>query len=258
VYSGLDGSLLHELLGQGLGDNFGSSLDAAGDVDGDLVPDIVVGAAGSSNPGYGRAAIYSGSNWSQIQEFKNRVYFDNFGKAVAGVGDTNGDSVPDVVIGFDGSNTTTYRTGAVRLYSGSNTAPWYPYCPALPNSSYNGAALSFVGSPSVSDADLGLIVTWGVKGMVGLFIYGPAQQQTPFGNGNLCVGGGVFRLQPFVFADHPGFGGASLNFSRPPLGGGPGMVTPGSTWNFQAWFRDTPAGGAGFNLSNALSATFVP
>ena len=113
----------------------------------------------------------------------------------------------------------------------------------------------------MSEADLDLIVTWGVKGMLGIFLYGPAQQQTPFGNGNLCVGGGlagVIWLPPFVMFDHPGFGGASLDFSQPPLGGGAGMVTPGSTWNFQAWFRDTPAGGAGFNLTNALSATFLP
>jgi hypothetical protein len=110
----------------------------------------------------------------------------------------------------------------------------------------------------VSEADVDLIVTWGVEGSLGIFLYGPAQQQTPFGNGNLCVGGGVFRLQPFVFKDLVGYGGISLNFSQPPVGSGPGKITPGSTWNFQAWFRDTAAGGAGFNLSNALSATFVP
>jgi len=258
VFSGLDGSVLHEFVGQVLYGSFGCAIDSAGDLDGDGVPDILIGASGDPNTDHGRVEIYSGSDWSLLQTFTNGVRADSFGKSVAGIGDTNGDSVPDVLIGFDGSNTTTYRTGAVRLYSGVDSAPWYPYCNALPNSSYAGAALSFVGSPRVSDGDLDLIVTWGVKDMVGIFLYGPAQQQTPFGNGNLCVGGSVFRLPPFVFIDHPGFGGASLNFSQPPLGGGPGMVTPGSTWNFQAWFRDTPAGGAGFNLSNALSATFQP
>ena len=258
VFSGLDGSLLHQFVGQSTGDAFGTAIDSAGDVDGDGIADILIGVQSSTFTGPGRAELYSGADWSLLQTFRNGVNQDAFGKSVAGVGDTNGDGVPDVLIGFDGSNTTTYRTGAVRLYSSVNNAPWFPYCNALPNSSYAGAALSFVGSPSVSDAELDLIVTFGVKGMVGIFLYGPAQQQTPFGNGNLCVGGSVFRLPPFVMADHPGFGGASLNFSQPPLGGGPGMVTPGSTWNFQAWFRDTPAGGAGFNLSNALSATFLP
>lgn len=259
VYSGLDGGVLHEFTGQNAGDFFGSALAAAGDVDRDGVPDILIGTPSSFAAGPGRAEIYSGADWSLLQTFQSGVTDDGFGRSVAGIGDTNGDGVPDVVIGFNGSNKSTYRTGAVRIYSGLDTAPWYPYCDALPNSSYDwGAAISFVGSPSVSEADVDLIVTWGVKGMIGLFLYGPAQQQTPFGNGNLCVGGGVFRLPPFVMFDHPGFGSASLDFSEPPLGGGPGMVTPGSTWNFQAWFRDTPAGGAGFNLSNALSATFLP
>ena len=33
-------------------------------------------------------------------------------------------------------------------------------------------------------------------------------------------------------------------------------LTPGSTWKFQCWFRDPPAGGATFNLSTGLSVTF--
>ena len=260
VYSGLDGSVLHEFFGQAVGDALGSAIDGAGDVDQDGVPDILIGTPQLST-GMGRAEIYSGATWSLLQTFRNDVEKDSFGKSVAGVGDTNGDGVPDVLIGFNGSSKTTYRTGAVRLYSGLDFAPWYPYCDALPNSSYPAASLAFVGSPSVSANDLDLVVTYGVKGMVGLFLYGPAQQQTPFGNGNLCVGGGgvgVFRLPPFVMFDHPGFGGASLDLSQPPLGSGPGQITPGSTWNFQAWFRDTPAGGSGFNLTNALSATFLP
>ena len=36
----------------------------------------------------------------------------------------------------------------------------------------------------------------------------------------------------------------------------PGKILPGETWHFQAWFRDPAAGGAFFDLSNALSVTF--
>ena len=35
-------------------------------------------------------------------------------------------------------------------------------------------------------------------------------------------------------------------------------IVPGATWYFQSWFRDTPAGGAGFNLSNGLQVLFTP
>jgi hypothetical protein len=37
-----------------------------------------------------------------------------------------------------------------------------------------------------------------------------------------------------------------------------GLVAPGSTWYFQAWFRDPAAGGAAFNLSDGLAVTFCP
>jgi hypothetical protein len=36
------------------------------------------------------------------------------------------------------------------------------------------------------------------------------------------------------------------------------QITAGSTWNFQAWFRDPAAGGAFFNLSDGLNLTFAP
>ena len=36
------------------------------------------------------------------------------------------------------------------------------------------------------------------------------------------------------------------------------QITAGSTWNFQAWFRDPAAGGAFFDLSDGLCLTFGP
>ena len=36
------------------------------------------------------------------------------------------------------------------------------------------------------------------------------------------------------------------------------FVAPGSTWNFQCWFRDSAAAMAGFNLSNAVELQFEP
>lgn len=36
------------------------------------------------------------------------------------------------------------------------------------------------------------------------------------------------------------------------------LLNPGETWNFQLWYRDTAAGGAGFNLSDGLRVTFLP
>ena len=36
------------------------------------------------------------------------------------------------------------------------------------------------------------------------------------------------------------------------------QITAGSTWLFQAWFRDPAAGGAAFNLSDARQIEFLP
>ena len=35
-------------------------------------------------------------------------------------------------------------------------------------------------------------------------------------------------------------------------------ILPGTRWNFQFWYRDPAAGGATFNLSNALTVPFTP
>ena len=35
-------------------------------------------------------------------------------------------------------------------------------------------------------------------------------------------------------------------------------ILPGSVWNFQAWFRDGSAGGAGSNLTDAVNVVFCP
>ena len=50
----------------------------------------------------------------------------------------------------------------------------------------------------------------------------------------------------------------SADYTQPPMDAGSGMITPGSFWYFQAWYRDPAAIGAGFNLSDALSVRFCP
>jgi len=45
-----------------------------------------------------------------------------------------------------------------------------------------------------------------------------------------------------------------LDFELPPSPFS--VITPGSTWNFQAWHRDFV--GAGFNFSDGLQVLFAP
>ncbi len=37
-----------------------------------------------------------------------------------------------------------------------------------------------------------------------------------------------------------------------------GQILDGSTWNFQFWYRDPNGGGAFYNFTDGLSATFCP
>ncbi len=135
------------------------------------------------------------------------------------------------------------------------------YCVAAPNSNGPGAAIGWSGSASLSAADLVLTVSGASASQPGLFDYGAAQIQTPFGDGFRCVGAGgvgVFRLSPALQSDATGATSRALDYGAPPLASGPGAATPGATWNFQFSCRDPAAGGAGFNLSDALSVTFCP
>jgi hypothetical protein len=102
---------------------FGYALSGAGDVNGDGVSDIVVGADGMSSgeTEEGIVFIYHGVQGQGIpataatalQQNKERA---NFGRVVAGVGDTNGDGYSDIVIGagpnaMDDEQVSLYRGG---------------------------------------------------------------------------------------------------------------------------------------------------
>ncbi|MCB9916323.1 MAG: PQQ-dependent sugar dehydrogenase [Planctomycetes bacterium] len=135
------------------------------------------------------------------------------------------------------------------------------YCTAAPNSVGPGCFLGTGGSVSLSSNDFTLVASAAAPNKPGLFYYGPNQISAPFGDGFRCVGGGslgIFRLSPPVTADAFGDAGRAVDFTVSPANSGPGMITAGSTWNFQFWYRDPAAGGSGFNLSNAVSATFCP
>jgi hypothetical protein len=91
-----------------------------------------------------------------------------------------------------------------------------------------------------------------------MFFYGRDRFSIPMGDGTLCIcphSPGLFRLFPAVLTNANGFAQRPLDFtSLPPLG----QILPGSTWNFQFWFRDWAAGGSGSNLSDAIAVTFQP
>jgi hypothetical protein len=134
------------------------------------------------------------------------------------------------------------------------------YCVGAPNSAGAGARMGHTGTASVAANHLVLTVAGAVPSNPGMFFYGGGQTQIPFHDGFLCVSGGaagVFRLLPAQISDPSGAASLALDLTAPPSPSG--LITAGSTWNFQYWYRDPAgAGGTGANLSDALSVTFCP
>jgi len=127
------------------------------------------------------------------------------------------------------------------------------YCVGAPNSVGPGAVIAVSGSLSVADNDFHLHTAGNPVGQFGLFFFGSTQIQIPFGNGFRCVGGGVFRLLPPQITDAFGEVSRTVDFTSAPAAG---LITGGSTWNFQFWYRDPDDGGAAFNLSDGVSVLF--
>jgi hypothetical protein len=129
------------------------------------------------------------------------------------------------------------------------------YCVTTANSIGPGAVITFGGTTSIAANDLVLIAYGLPLNQPGIFFYGPNQVQIPYGNGNLCIGGGIHRL-PVVFSSSWGDTYFNLDNTSPPQASG--QILDGSTWKFQFWYRDPTGGGAFYNFTDGLSATFCP
>lgn len=130
--------------------------------------------------------------------------------------------------------------------------------PTSPNSAGSGALIDAGGSASVAAADMTLSVIGCPAGAFGLFFYGSEAADQPLGDGRLLVGGesaGLLRL-PALQTDGVGAATQGVPFAAPQQSFGPAALVAGSSWNFQFWYRDPAAGGAGFNLSNGLLVGF--
>ena len=183
-----------------------------------------------------------------------------------GQGGFSGDGSDYVVMNAD-DTIGALTVWGVQLPAGvyTNAEPWLDgpgsltvnsgtsYCTAIANSTGAGASMSALGSSSVSANDLVLLAA-PVPNQPGLFYYGPDQIQFPFGNGFRCVGGTVGRLD--VQNASANTLSHALDVTRPPNAAT--TITAGTSWNFQCWYRDPAAGGAGFNLSDGLEIAFVP
>jgi subtilisin family serine protease len=110
VYSGSTGSTLFTITGEAEEDWLGIGVSGAGDLNGDDYDDVIVGASENDTvaKNMGRAYVFFGgpgpyplahaaadADWILDGE----TVKDRFGVSVSGIGDVNGDSVPDLAIG---------------------------------------------------------------------------------------------------------------------------------------------------------------
>lgn len=102
LYSGWDGSLIRRLDGFAAYDGLGSAVSQAGDLDGDGRDDYLIGAPNEKVNGMlgaGRAYVFSGATGNQLLVTEGQDVSDAMGESVAGLGDVDGDFIPDVAAG---------------------------------------------------------------------------------------------------------------------------------------------------------------
>jgi hypothetical protein len=139
------------------------------------------------------------------------------------------------------------------------TNPGFPGA-GCSSSSFPGAILSAQGTASIASDSLRLrctLVPFDPSGSAVLFQGATALTAgAPLGAGLLCIGGSVRRLGVKSLAAGlvefgPALGDPALSLTG-------GISVPGTTMNYQVWYRDTLAGCAqpAFNLSNGLSVNW--
>lgn len=114
LYSGATGALVRTFLGESVGLRYGHSVRGAGDLDGDGRGELLIGV-----PGGRRVEIRRGSDGSILRTLASGSTTDSFGFGVQGVGDVDGDSVPDAAVN---ALKHDLARGYIEIYSGANGA----------------------------------------------------------------------------------------------------------------------------------------
>lgn len=144
VYSGADGSLLHQWDGLARDNYFGTSVSAAGDTNGDGFDDLVIGATGADPNGLssaGSSYLYSGRDGSMLHRWDGSSTGSEFGFSIAGAGDIDGNGFPDVIVGARQTPPgSTWNTGSAYLLSFKP----FLYSSAFEISASSGGIVSFV------------------------------------------------------------------------------------------------------------------
>ena len=129
------------------------------------------------------------------------------------------------------------------------------FCLRVGNSvDWFGAGMTWSGTSIVPNNDFVLITEHCPPNKTGLYFYGQGETVAPFGNGFRCVAAPIRRL-PALTTSATGVATFPLDLNHLPPSG---PIAAGQIWGFQLWYRDPAAGGAFFNVSDALRVVFCP
>jgi hypothetical protein len=101
---------------------FGSSVNRIGDVDKDGYDDFIVGSPYDNNNNRGAAIVFSGNTGAEILRLKGANDYSEFGWAVEGRVDLDGDGYPDILVG---APEDIGSTGYVLAYSPHKSSKLY-------------------------------------------------------------------------------------------------------------------------------------
>ncbi|MEZ5966191.1 MAG: FG-GAP-like repeat-containing protein [Planctomycetota bacterium] len=126
-FAGKDGRLLREIWGEDRA-GFGWALTALGDIDRDGCADYAIGApyadqrrsSTKAELEIGRVDVYSGKKARLLFSVWGNAAEDRFGWSVTAVDDSDGDDVPDFLVGAEGAREGNRRPGSATLVSGRN------------------------------------------------------------------------------------------------------------------------------------------
>lgn len=117
VYSGQDGSLIHQISGSiNQRDRFAWSVAILNDLNGDGHSEFIVGAPYAVHDRKGQATVYSGADASVLYQFTGATNRDQLGIWVTNIGDRNQDQIEDFLIG----GFADPIGGEVMIHSGAN------------------------------------------------------------------------------------------------------------------------------------------
>lgn len=151
----------------GSSNDFGISVARLGDINGDGKPDFIVGAPDNSPDGIGWAGsafVYSGADGSLLYQVNGTDRANHLGTSVAGLGDINGDGIPDFAASAPGD---MFHPAYVAVYSGADGTllfkignllrASYPFFPVAGVGDVNGDGRPdfAVGIPDASPNNLG-------------------------------------------------------------------------------------------------------